>query len=84
MARMDLRLRAWGWVTRRQASVATRSEADVIAMQRRHVPDNAVTDWLFGKVAPGTGVSDRPVPGPGGDIPLRVYRPVRAFSGPRR
>jgi acetyl esterase/lipase len=83
MARMDLRLRAWGWVTRRQASVATRSEADVIAMQRRHVPDNVVTNWLLGKVAPGTGVSDRSVPGPAGDIPLRVYRPVGALSGPR-
>jgi acetyl esterase len=80
---MDLRLQAWGWLTRRQASVATRSEADVIAMQRRHVPDNVVFGWLFGKVAPGTEVSDRSIPGPGGDIPLRVYRPVRALPGPR-
>jgi acetyl esterase/lipase len=83
MARMDLRLRAWAWVTRRQASVATRGEADVIAMQSRHMPDNFVFDWIFGKVAPGTEVSNRSIPGPGGDIPLRVYRPVRAASGPR-
>ena len=83
MARMDLRLRAWAWVTRRQASVATRSEADVIAMQRRRMPNNFVFDWIFGAHQPGTEVSNRSIPGPGGDIPLRVYRPVRAASGPR-
>jgi acetyl esterase len=83
MARMDLRVRAWGWVTRRQASVAARSEADVIAMQRRRIPDNIVTDFLFGKVARDVAVSGRSVPGPGGDIPVRVYRPARVATGPR-
>ena len=83
MARMDLRVRAWGWVTRRQASVATRSEADVIALQRRRVPDNLVSDFLFGKVARDVAVSDRSVPGPGGDIQVRVYRPARVATGPR-
>ena len=43
MARMDLRVRAWGWLTRRQASVAARSEDDVIAMQRRGMPENRMT-----------------------------------------
>ena len=38
MARMDLRLRAWGAITRRQSSVATRSDADVIALQSRKIP----------------------------------------------
>jgi acetyl esterase len=83
MTRMDLRVRAWGWVTRRQAPVATRSEADVIALQRRRVPDNFASDFLFGKVARDVAVSGRSVPGPGGDIPVRVYRPARVATGPR-
>ena len=83
MARMDLRVRAWGWVTRRQASVAARSEEDVIAMQRRGMPESRVTDLIFGKTPPGVAVTNRSVPGPDGDIPVRVYRPVRSAAGPR-
>jgi len=83
MARMDLRVRAWGWMTRRQASVAARSEDDVIAMQRRGMPESRVTDLIFGKTPPGVAVTNRSVPGPDGDIPVRVYRPVRAAAGPR-
>ena len=83
MARMDLRVRAWGWMTRRQASVAARSEEDVIAMQRRGMPENVVTDLIFGKTPPGVAVTNRSVPGPDGDIPVRVYRPVRSAAGPR-
>ena len=83
MARMDLRVRAWGWMTRRQASVAARSEEDVIAMQRRGMPESRVTDLIFGKTPPGVAVTNRSVPGPDGDIPVRVYRPVRSAAGPR-
>ena len=82
MARMDLRVRAWGWMTRRQASVAARSEEDVIAMQRRGMPESRVTDLIFGKTPPGVAVTNRSVPGPDGDIPVRVYRPVRSAAGP--
>ncbi len=82
MARMDLRVQAWGWVTRRQASVASRSEEEVIALQRRGMPENRMTDLLFGKTAPGVSVSDRRIPGPDTDIPVRVYRPAGAFTGP--
>jgi len=83
MARMELRLRAWGWVTRRQASVAKMTEEQVIALQRRHVPDNFVADWIFGALAPGTEVAGRNIPGPDCGIPVRVYRPLRAGPGPR-
>jgi acetyl esterase/lipase len=83
MARMDLRVRAWGAVTRRQASVASRSEEDVIALQRRGMPENRMTDLLFGKVAPGVVVSDRRIPGPEADIPVRVYTPAGAPAGSR-
>ena len=75
MARMDRRVQLWGWITRRQASVAGMSEAEVIALQGRPVPSNFVFDWLFGTAAPGIEVSDRSIPGPDGDIPIRVYRP---------
>jgi acetyl esterase len=83
MAPIDRRLRAWAWMVRRQASVATRSEAEVIALQARRVPDNAVSNFIFGKAAPGTQVSDRTIPGPAGDLTVRVYRP-RGTASPGR
>ena len=76
MARVELQLRAWGWLTRRMVSVATMSDAQVIALQAKQVPVNAVTNWLFGAVAPGVDVADRSVPGPAGDLKVRVYRPA--------
>jgi acetyl esterase/lipase len=78
MARVDLRLRVWGWLTRRMVSVASMSDADVIALQAKQIPVNPVTNWLFGTVAPGVDVADRSIPGPGGDLKVRVYRPAAA------
>ena len=74
MARIDTRLRAWGWLTRRMASIASMDEAKVIAIQAKPVPGNAVTNWLFGTVPPGVETTDRLVPGPAGDLPVRIYR----------
>lgn len=82
MVAMDRRLLVWAWLVRRQSSVAAKSEAAVIAMQSRQVPSNAVTNFIFGAVARGTEVTDQVIPGPGGDLPVRVYRPV-APAGPR-
>jgi acetyl esterase/lipase len=76
MARMDLRLRVWGWLTRRMVSVASMSDAEVIALQGRQAPANAVTHWLFGAAARGVEVTDRTVPGAAGDLKVRVYRPA--------
>ena len=83
MAPIDRRVRLWAWMVHRQGSIASRSEAEVIALQARHTPDNALTNRIFGAVAPGTVVKDRTIPGPGGDITVRVYRPVRPNSGAR-
>lgn len=83
MARMQMRMRGWAWMVRRTASVATRSEADVIALQRRPIPDTFVSSWIFGALVPGTEYHDRTIPGPGGDIPIRVYRPRQTAAGPR-
>ena len=76
MAPIDRRVRAWAWLVRRQGSVDTRSDAEIIAMQSRHMPSNGLTNWIFGTVVAGTDVRDRTVTGPAGDIPVRVYRPA--------
>ena len=83
MAPIDRRVRVWSWVVQRQGSIASLDEAGVIALQARHTPDNALTNRIFGTVAPGTVVNDRAIKGPGGDLPVRVYRPSRAGSGAR-
>ena len=81
MAPIDPRLRAWGWLTRRMAPVATMSEGDVVTLQARRMPANAVSAWIFGAVPPGVEVTSRSVPGPAGDIPVRVYRPAAPTGG---
>jgi acetyl esterase len=81
MARINLPLRAWGWLTRRMVPIASMSDADFVALQTRRIPVNAVTSWLFGTVAPGVDVTDRPVPGPAGDLKVRVYRPAAVGAG---
>ncbi len=80
MARIDLRLRVWGWLTRRMVPVATMSDAEVIALQAKQIPVNAVTSWLFGAVAPGVEVADRTVPGPAGGLKVRVYHSAEAVG----
>ncbi len=74
MAQIDPRLRAGGWLTRRMAPIATMSDAQVVALQARRVPDNAVTRWLFGAVPSGVEAANQAVPGPAGDIPVRGYQ----------
>ena len=81
MAPVDRRVRMWAWLVRQQGSVGTKTEAEVIAMQSRHAPANGVTNRIFGTVVPGTGVANRAIAGPAGDIPVRIYRPARAGSG---
>jgi acetyl esterase len=43
-------------------------------MQGRHMPESRLTAFIFGTTAPGTQVSDQVIPGPDGDVPVRVYR----------
>ncbi|HEY1706506.1 MAG TPA: alpha/beta hydrolase [Trebonia sp.] len=84
MARIDLRVRAWAWLTRRQASVATMTEEQVRAAQARPMPDSAVTNWICGVRPAGTMVSERVIPGPdGNEVPVRIYRPLNPAPGPR-
>jgi acetyl esterase len=74
MARMDLRARAFAWLARQRGSVAGLTDEQVIALQQQEIPDSKVTDWIFGTAPPGVGHADRTIPGPDGDIPVRVYR----------
>jgi acetyl esterase/lipase len=74
MVQVNLGLRAWAWLTRRMAPLATMSDAQIIALQGRRVPVNPVTNWLFGAIPAGVETTDRTVPGPAGDIVVRVYR----------
>ncbi len=83
MAPIDRRVRIWAWFVKRQGSVGTKSDADIIAMQARHTPSNAVVNRIFGSVVAGTDLRDLTISGPGGDIPLRVYRPAARGSGAR-
>jgi acetyl esterase len=83
MARVDRRVLVWNWAIRRQGSIATKTDAQVIALQSRRTPSNALTNRIFGSVAPGTVVTDRTIPGPGGELATRVYRPGDAAKGPR-
>jgi acetyl esterase/lipase len=83
LAPIDRRLRLWAWMVRRQASVASRTEAQIIAMQSRNIPDSALTNWILGTVAPGTDVTDQVIPGPGGDLKVRIYRPTVVGPGSR-
>jgi acetyl esterase len=84
MARIDRRLRLWAWITQRQAAATVQGEDAVIAMQSRAFPDNAVMSFIFGSTRPGVEVSDQTIPGPGGELPVRIYRPARpdAAAGP--
>jgi acetyl esterase/lipase len=83
MTPIDHRVRMWAWLVQRQGSIGTKTAAEVIAMQSRRAPSNAVTNRIFGMTVPGTEVSGRSIAGPAGDIPVRVYRPARAARGPR-
>jgi acetyl esterase/lipase len=83
MARIDRRVRVWAWLVQRQGSVGTKSDADIILMQSRHMPSNGFTNRVFGAVVLGTTVRDLTLSGPGGGLPVRVYRPAGAAVGPR-
>jgi acetyl esterase len=83
MARVDRRVLIWNWAIRRQGSIATKTDAQVVALQARRTPSNALMNRIFGTVAPGIVVTDRTIPGPGGELAARVYTPAGAGSEPR-
>src|SRR5215468_8382845 len=83
MAKVDRRVLLWNWAIRRQGSIATKTDAQIVALQARRTPSNALMNRIFGTVAPGVAVEDRTIPGPAGELAARVYRPSDADSGSR-
>ena len=81
MARMDLRLRLLGALTR-PLSVARMSDEQVLRLQKRRVRHNRVTDLLVGSVAEGVTLEDRTIPGPAGELRVRTYVAEDAGPGP--
>ncbi len=47
MARMDLRARAFAWLTRRQGAVGGMTDEQVISLQKHEMPDSKVTNWTL-------------------------------------
>jgi acetyl esterase/lipase len=74
VAEMDLRVRLVGRALR-AASIARMDEARIARAQQARSGHNAVTDLLFGAVAPGVSLVDSTVAGATGPIPVRLYRP---------
>jgi len=83
MARVDRRVLLWNWAIRRQGSIAAKSDAEIVALQARRTPSNALMNRIFGSVAKGVAVEERTILGPGGDLATRVYRPREEGSGSR-
>jgi acetyl esterase len=81
MAEMDRRVRVLAWAVRRVTQGGSMTEERVIRMQARNIPDNALTRYQLGAAVPGASLSDRVIPGPGGDLPVRIYTPR---EGPAR
>mgnify|MGYP003311101100 CR=1 FL=1 len=80
MAQMDLRVRLLGKVMG-LFSVSRKSDAQVLADQRRTIGHNPAVDWLLGGLAPGVDVRNETAAGAEGRIPIRIYRP-RDAAGP--
>ena len=82
---LDLRVRLFGSLLRRLPGtrITKMTVEDIAKVNRRMVRRNRVMDALCGPIAEGVRVEDLTMPGPGGDVPLRVYRPTRAASGGR-
>jgi acetyl esterase len=51
--------------------------------QERRIAHNPVTDLVFGARAPGVQINDLECPGPGSNLPVRLYRPNAGGVGSR-
>jgi acetyl esterase/lipase len=81
MARMDLRVRLVGRILGR-FSIAGLDDARLARVQQQRIGHNRLTDLVFGSVAPGVELADETAAGADGPVPVRVYRPHGARSGP--
>jgi acetyl esterase/lipase len=75
MTAMDLRVRMLGALVRPASSISKMSRARVLKMQRHGLMHNRVTDRIFGATATEVALNDQTIDGPGGALPVRIYRP---------
>lgn len=79
---LDRRVGALGWLLRRTTGpVAAMSPARTRALRQKQAP-RLVTDCLNGRRAAEVEVTDTTAPGPGGPVPIRVYRPAGRHRSP--
>ena len=76
MTPLDLRVRVLGAVLRPILPMSRMTREQVLSAQRRErkLKHNPFSDWLQGSVAAGVALEDRTIDGPGGALPIRVYR----------
>lgn len=82
MARLDLRVRLLARALRASSSITTMDAAAIARAQTTAIPHNPATDLLFGGVAAGVVLTDATAAGQTGPIPVRIYRPTAAGTGP--
>jgi acetyl esterase len=80
-APLDLRVRLVGRLTGR-FSVARMNDAQLARAQRPRIGRNALTDLVFGAIAPGVELADETAAGAEGPVPVRIYRPHGDPAGP--
>jgi acetyl esterase/lipase len=80
-APLDLRVRLAGRALGR-LSVARMDDAQLARVKQQRIGHNPVTDLFFGAVAGGVELADETAAGAEGRLPVRVYRPHRAGTGP--
>ena len=74
MASTDLRVLLLGILLGPSASISKMSSKQIVKLQEREFTHNRVTDFMFGSKAEGVSIEDKTIEGPGGDLPLRIYR----------
>ena len=78
---LDLRTRVVAAALRHARDVTTMTPDEIERSRRQPLPRVGPLGRLFGRVARGVAVSERPVPTRAGSVTARVHRPVQA-TGP--
>ena len=77
---LEVRVRMVGFLARPASSVSKMSRERVRKMQRRGLLHNRVAAVVCGASAPEVALNGQTIDGPGGALPVRVYRPETESS----
>lgn len=72
---MDAKLRLAGLLYRYVRKPISAMDADDIARARQGLGDSRLATMILGAPADGVARHDRTIPGPAGDLPVRIYSP---------